>query len=535
MSPRIVEERASRAHAALAAPGLQRWRVRLTGGAVLRPPNRAGARSADAAGLDVSRLAPELEHLFRRAGFGVSAADTGTFAAFSTSDAVSYLVDYEGRPDDVDARIGRPDHAQVGTSGLFAPDLDIDDARQRWLFRMIHGRRPLQERMAFFWHNHFATGYDKVAIDSGALQAAKMMAHKPGTLRGPGGQIELFRQYALGNFRDLLVRVAQDAAMLIWLDGQDNVKATPQENFGREVMELFTLGIGHYTEADVRAASRAFTGWNLRESVGYRRDDPNAYKEFVFNADEHDTAAKTFTFAVTTGGGRTLPARSGAAGLQDGLDLLTALATHPETARRLARKLWSFFISEVQPADGAFLDEIAALYLRSGTEMRPVVRAVLTSRWFTDPAIRFTRYASPPEFVVRAIREVGWQDLELARVVGALANMGMRLYDPPNVGGWTSGQGWLSTATMMARSTFAAVLASSQRGPLVTALGAAGTSTPDGALAALRDRVTTAPLDARPQQALERYATGGDWSGERDARVAGLVRLLVASSEYQLV
>jgi len=484
----------------------------------------------------VSRLAPDLEHLFRRAGFGVTVADAATFGGFSAADAVSYLVDYEGRPDDVDARIGRPDHAQVDTAGGFTPDLDIDDARQRWLFRMIHGRRPLQERMTFFWHNHFATGYDKLGIDAGALQAAKLMAHKPGTLRGPGGQIELFRQYALGSFRDLLVRVAQDAAMLIWLDGQDNVKATPQENFGREVMELFTLGIGHYTEADVRAAARVFTGWNLRDSIGYRRDDPNAYKEFVFNADEHDTGAKTFTFAVAAGGGRTLPARSGAAGMQDGLDLLTALATHPETARRLARKLWAFFVSDVQPADPVFLDEIAAVYLRNGTEVRPVVRAVLTSRWFTDPAIHFTRYASPVEFVVRAIREVGWQDLELERVVGALANMGLRLYDPPNVGGWTSGQGWLSTATMMARSTFAATLAASQREPLVTTLAAAG-ATPDGTLAALRDRVTTAPLDARPLQALERYAAAGgsDWAGERDTRVAGLVRLLVASSEYQLV
>ena len=119
--------------------------------------------------------------------------------------AVAHLVDYEGRPDDVDARIGRADHAQVTTRDLFAPDVDIEDARQRWLFRMIHTRRPLQEKMALFWHTHFATAYSKLANDSGPVQAAKMLAQKPVSLRGPKGQLEIVRLYALGNFRDLVL------------------------------------------------------------------------------------------------------------------------------------------------------------------------------------------------------------------------------------------------------------------------------------------------------------------------------------------
>ena len=217
----------------------------------------------------MSQLDPEIDHLLRRAGFGASTAEIDTFARMSPSAAIAYLVDYEGRPDDVDARIGRPDHAQVVSKDLFSPDIDIDDARQRWLFRMIHTRRPLQEKMALFWHNHFATAYSKLVADSGGMQAAKMFAYKPGALRGPLGQLELFRQYALGNFRDLLVKVAQDAAMLVWLDGKSNTAASPQENFGREVMELFTAGVGHYTESDVRAAARVFTGWNLKSSEPY--------------------------------------------------------------------------------------------------------------------------------------------------------------------------------------------------------------------------------------------------------------------------
>src|SRR6185295_7730377 len=148
----------------------------------------------------MAQLNPEIDHLLRRAGFGASAADAETFRDMSTAAAVAHLVDYEGRPDDVDERIGRPDHARVlpvkniNNQNLFSPDIDIDDARQRWMFRMLHTRRPLQEKMTLFWHNHFATGFSKLANDSGMVQGAKLLAHKPGVLRGPQGQIELFRQ-----------------------------------------------------------------------------------------------------------------------------------------------------------------------------------------------------------------------------------------------------------------------------------------------------------------------------------------------------
>ncbi len=488
----------------------------------------------------MAQLNPEIDHLLRRAGFGASSADAETFRDMSTATAVGYLVDYEGRPDDVDARIGRPDHAQVVSKDLFAPDIDIDDARQRWMFRMIHTRRPLQEKMALFWHNHFATAYSKLAVDSGTVQAAKMLAHKPGVLRGPQGQIELFRQYALGNYRNLLIQVAQDPAMVVWLDGQSNTKAKPQENFGREVMELFTVGVGHYTEPDVYAAARVFTGWNLRGSDDYRRDeygDVNAYQEFVYNADDHETSAKTFSFPISNGS-RTIPERSASAGMQDGVDLITALAFHPETARRLARKLWNFFISEIHQPDPGFVESTAAVYLQNGTEIRPVVRHILTSSWFNNPSMRYARYSWPAEFVVRAIREVGWQNLSLDRVRAPLANMGQQLFEPPNVGGWPLGTGWFSTGTMLARTNFAATLAASQKGFLAAELQADG-GTPQKLLAAMLDQVTPAPFDSGPQQALMSYLGGaGTWigSGEQlNTRAAGLARLLVGSSEYQLI
>lgn len=485
----------------------------------------------------MAQLNSEIDHLLRRAGFGASAKDAETFGGMSTAAAVAYLVDYEGRPDDVDARIGRDDHAQVAFKDVFAPDIDIDDARQRWLFRMIHTRRPLQEKMALFWHNHFATAYSKLVGDSGATQAAKMLAHKPGVLRGPQGQLELFRQYALGNYRDLLFQVAQDPAMLVWLDGKSNTKAKPQENFGREVMELFTVGVGHYTEADVYAAARVFTGWNLRPSEGYGREDMNAYQEFVYNADEHETSAKTFSFPIGNGSS-TIPERSASAGMQDGIDLITALAIHPETARRLARKFWNFFISEVHSPDPGFVEGTAAVYLQNRTEIRPVVRHILTSPWFNDPSMRYARYSWPTEFVARAIKEVGWQGFSLDKARAPLANMGQLLFEPPNVGGWPLGAGWFSTGTMLARTNFAATVAASQKAHLAVTLESKG-STPQALLAAMLDRVTPAPLDSAPRQALMSYLTAaGAWTGsveQLNTRGAGLARLLLGSSEYQLI
>jgi uncharacterized protein (DUF1800 family) len=484
------------------------------------------------------QLSPELNHLLRRAAFGASPADVEVFRDMSVGAAVMYLVDYEARPDDVDGRIGRPDHALVSTKDLFSPNTDIEDARQRWLFRMIHSRRPLQEKMALFWHNHFATAYSKLVGDSGATQATKMLAHKPGVLRGPQGQIELFRQYALGNYRELLVQVAQDPAMIVWLDGKSNTKAKPQENFGREVMELFTVGVGNYTESDVYAAARVFTGWNLRRSEPFSRDDPNAYQEFVYNADQHDTEPKTFSFPIYNTGSRTIPARSESEGMQDGMDLITALAFHPETGRRLARKFWQFFVSDIQPPDPGFVESTAAVYRQNNTEIAPVVKYVLTSPWFTQTAVRYARYSWPAEFVVRAIKEVGWQDFSLDRARAPLANMGMQLFEPPNVGGWVLGANWFSTATFLARTNFAATLAASQRAHLTVAVETEG-RTPQALLSAMLERLTPAPFDPAPQQAMLSYlVAGGAWTGSEsqiNTRAAGLVRLLVGSSEYQLV
>ena len=163
---------------------------------------------------------------------------------------------------------------------------------------MVHSRRPLQEKMALFWHNHFATAYSKVNGTVGSVHATKMMAGRPDQVVGNAtGQYQKFRRFATGNFRELLIEMARDPAMLVWLDGRLNTRQRPQENFGREIMELFTLGVGNYTEADVVAAARVFTGWGL-QLAGDRATPETSYYEFVYNAGNHDPTAKTFTFPI---------------------------------------------------------------------------------------------------------------------------------------------------------------------------------------------------------------------------------------------
>ena len=236
-----------------------------------------------------------IEHLLRRAGFGASPTEIEYYAELGYPATVELLLNPEQVPDTVDDKIGTPGYVGVTTRGQFLPHQNITDARQRWLFRMVHTQRPLQEKMALYWHHHFATAYTKIAGVVGATEATRMLAAKASEdSGGVKGQIEVIREFAMGNFRDFLVEMAKDVAMNVWLDGRTNTRTRPQENFAREVMELFTMGIGNYTEADVYAGARVFTGWNMRR-VG-ATGDPVAKYEFFYNSAQHDTTAKTFTF-----------------------------------------------------------------------------------------------------------------------------------------------------------------------------------------------------------------------------------------------
>jgi uncharacterized protein (DUF1800 family) len=477
----------------------------------------------------------QLEHLLRRAGFGASIADLTRFQDLSVNVVTDLLLN-EGPDNGVDQKIGQPGYVSVTTRGTFSPNTNIEDARQRWLFRMVHTESPLVEKMALFWHNHFATAYSKVQATYGALQATRMMAGMPGEVEGPPGQIELFRRHALGNFRDLLTAVAKDPAMLVWLDGRTNTRQRPQENFGREIMELFTFGIGNYTEEDVYAAARVFTGWNL-QTIGNPGTVAGHY-DFLFRPNQHDATEKAFTFPIYRDGRATIPARSGEDGMQDGLDLINALAMHPNTGRFLARKFWGFFINEAQPPDPAFVDMVAQIYRQNNTEIRPVLRFIFRSPWFLDPGNYFARYSWPVEYAVRLVKDMGWVGYSIDNLRTPLVNMGQQLFEPPDVAGWALGNAWFSTGAMLARMNFAASVALNQRFNLGRA-AAPHRDSPERLLGYFLDRMAPAEYASEPHGELLNYLNaGGAWTGndaQLTRKASGLARLIAGSAEYQVV
>ncbi len=477
----------------------------------------------------------EIEHLLRRAGCGATQDEVDEFGDLGYLRTVDQLVDDDQVPDDVDAQIQKPGYVGVTARGTFSPNTSINDARQRWLFRLVHSQRHLREKMTLFWHNHFATAYSKIAGAAGATAATRMLAAKPAEdANAVRGQLELLRQYALGNFRDLLIEITKDPAMLFWLDGRTNVRARPQENYARELMELFTMGVGFYQESDVYAGARVFTGWNLqRQGSG-----DTAYYQFQYNAAQHETTAKEFSFAIGTDGTRRIPARPAGDGMQDGIDLINAVARHPETARRLARKLYAFFVSEVEAPDEALVATLAAEYLSGGYEMKPVLRRLFKSAPFRDTRAYYARYSWPVEFVVRSLKEVGWAGFSVNDALTPLSNMGQQLFEPPDVAGWNLGRGWFSTGAMLARMNFAAQLATNQKFNLRDA-SRGQARTPEALLSFFLDRLTPPELDRDVMRSLVDYLqSGGAWTGG-DAQLLqkspGLAHLLVGSGEYQLV
>jgi uncharacterized protein (DUF1800 family) len=490
----------------------------------------------------MSRREQEIDHLYRRAGFGASQEEVDEYTRLSVASyagAVARLLGYEEFEDTVDSLVGTTGYVGVtARSGAgFQPATNILDGRQRWLFRMVHSKRPLQEKMALFWHNHFATAYSKVVNDIGdSIIASRMFSAK---VDDDGsrtrGQLELFRDNALGNFRDLLIEVAKDPAMLVWLDGRTNVRARPQENFARELMELFTLGVGEFAETDVYAGARVFTGWNL---TLVNRGTAQARYDFLYNAAQHEPSAKEFTFPIYRDGSRVIPARSAADGMQDGIDLINAVARHPATGPRLARKLYAYFVNEVDPPDESMINGLARLYYGTNFEIAPMVQAILVSSQFRDPANYYKRYSWPVEFAVRSIKEVGWRGFSLNSALTPLVNMGQQLFEPPDVNGWELGRGWFSSGGMLARMNFAALLATNQRFNLRDQ-ARGHVDSPESLLSYMLDRMTPPDFAGDAYNALLDYTrAGGAWTGS-DAQLttksSGLAHLIAGSGDYQLV
>jgi uncharacterized protein (DUF1800 family) len=269
--------------------------------------------------------------------------------------------------------------------------------------------------MTLFWHNHFATSIAKV-------QRTTLMFD----------QNRLLREHALGKFGPFLLAMSKDTAMLHWLDSNSNVKAHPNENYARELMELFSLGVGHYTEKDIREAARAFTGWHT---------DGDAYE---FNPKFHDDGEKTVL---------------GQKGNWNGDDVVRIVLGREDAARFLVRKLYRSFISEQEEPPDSLLEPLADSFRQSDYDIGALMRTLLSSRHFFSAYAFRRRIKSPVEFVLGAVRAtVGGQVLQQV-LVGRLEAMGQQLFAPPNVKGWRGAQAWLSTSTVLARDNFAQAVA----------------------------------------------------------------------------
>ena len=293
---------------------------------------------------------------------------------------------------------------------LRATQLETRRVGYWWAERMLDTDHPLQEKMALFWHGHFATAQNKIR------DYRKML-----------GQIDLFERHATGNFGDLLVQIAQDPGMLYYLDAGVNVKGAANENFAREVMELFTMGVGHYTEQDVREGARAFTGWNFENL------------DFVVNAAQHDDGPKTFL-------GRT--------GNFDGVDVLEIILEQPVTAEYIAAKIYRFFVREdVSPA---LVAELGSVLRDNDYELRPLLTTLFLSRDFHSEASHGTHIKGPVEHVIAMLKQLGAEDVPgVPDFNSTTIALGQHLLNPPSVAGWAQGKSWITPALLQGRGNVA--------------------------------------------------------------------------------
>lgn len=506
---------------------------------------------------------PQAAHLLNRAGFGGTPEQVQELVRLGPSAAVARLLDYENQPEEVarpawagpdPARFERQKlvRAQVEEQRKLLANAQTDEEKYQinkrmadlkrraqaeersveqqrmielrgmWLDRMAKGPRPLQEKLTLFWHGHFATSFEKVR------NAWFMWL-----------QNETFRRNASGSWATMLREVTEDPAMLIWLDQAQSDKKHPNENYAREVMELFALGEGHYTEQDILEAARALTGLTLDRREG----------KPVFDPRRHDDGSKTVL------------GKSGNLGVQDVLD---AILAQPQAARFIAFKLWRFFASESTAPDSPLITKLAAIFRDSRYELKPMLRAMFLCEEFYAPDVMHTQIKSPAQWLISTARALN-APLPPPGVAGPmLGRLGQNLFEPPNVKGWDGGPAWISTNTLFNRYNQATLLvlgsavekammlssfdknksmktakaakavASLPPAPVKVeeVLPPAQRKDKDSIITALERRLLLQPLSPKHRQALRDYL---DSQGEIDDEdILQTVHMIMCTAEYQL-
>ena len=458
---------------------------------------------------------PLISHLMRRAGVGLSYDELEEYAELGYEGAVEKLLNPKSQPNfnyyEFIRRLPQGD-GQVG----------VLPSQMTYFYFLLNTKRQLEEKMALFWHQVFATGLSKVMDPHSMLS-----------------QIAMFREEGMGNYRTLLIKLAQDPAMIFWLDNNENHKNAPNENWGRELLELFSLGVGNYTEEDVFECSRAFTGWTAEPRMPSFPYGRHPWK-FEFRPEDHDYSEKTFL-------GRT--------GNFDGEDIIDIILEQEACPRFIARHLYNFFVEDepqvpawnIEPPNNPeAIEYLANVLIESNYEIKPVLRELFHSDFFKESA--YKRVRSPIELLVGTLRLA--EDLigpnPRVRTTGYQAGfMGQVLLDPPSVEGWHTGKEWINSGALVKRVNFAADTMGDVTLPGVKKLigriaEGSATMSPEVLVERCLELMGPLPVKDKTKEELIDYATEhGDVGWNEDSyedsakKTAEMLALIASTREYQ--
>jgi uncharacterized protein (DUF1800 family) len=473
-------------------------------------------------------------HLMNRAGFGGSPEDVENLRKMGLYKAVAWFIDYEKITDNTPAPDwAEPDALLLATREAIRSAADPEtrrmlqqqqtqqensqmaELRYWWIRRMAMGPRPFQEKMTLFWHGHFATSFEKVRTPYFLWL-----------------QNETFRQNATGNFNQLLIAAAEDPAMLVYLDGAQSHKGKPNENFAREVMELFTLGEGNYTENDIQEAAKAYTGWGLSK-------DRLRYEYHRYN---HDAGTKTIF---------------GQTGDYSGEDVLNLICAQPECAKFISKRVWRFFAQDQPPQ--TIVDALADKFRAGDMDLKKLMRTVFMSKEFYAPEVIRSQVKSPVQWLLSCTHQLQAPLPTQPMTLVMLRQLGQELFQPPNVKGWDGGIAWITSNSFFDRCNYAAALVEgdrvsqpglqSQMKSLMNQMAVDGLtqiaptdttslftpadlSTPGSFLDALQARFLNAQLSPKRLASFNDFLKSKSPLEEADIRKS--IRLIMCTPEYQL-
>ena len=468
-----------------------------------------------------------MAHLLRRAGFGATRGELDEYAAKGYEATLDELLDFDEPQTMSDYLVRRYHHE-------YSAMMDVKSPQAVWLYRMISTTAPLQEKVALFWHGIFATGYNGKVVQGKVLM----------------DQIRMLRHFGLGSYKTLLVELSKDPAMIGWLDNHHNHKGAINENFGRELLELFSMGVGNYTEDDIKECARAFTGWTVANTeyvdIRVQRDSIWPYGRvawhFEYRPEDHDEGEKEFL---------------GEKGNFNGEDIIAIICKQPATARFISRHMYSFFVADeppvpqwpyVPPRDPEAIEVLSQAYFDSHYDIRSMLRVLFSSRFFKSEDCRHAKVKSPAEFVAGTLRLSGEFQRPMHEMLDRnfqMIYMGQQLTNPPSVEGWHTGTEWVDTGNLVERLNFSSEQLGDIDKPGVKAMterivaGGGGELSPEQMVDGCLAELGALSVSEETRATLVEFASdrgdigNGDPGKQARRRVADMLQMVSATREFQ--